>query len=97
MINGLAITAGSNLSFLAIIGKVQPINLARIIVTIRVKQTVNDTNKGIRSIINSFKKLHNASVIEHRIATFYSFHITLKISLNSISFKERARITLTLD
>lgn len=75
----------------------QPISLASIIVNIRVVQTVKATSIGIRSIIISLMKLHNARVIEHNKATRDSFHITLKISLNSISFKDNARITLTLD
>ena len=57
VINGLAITAGSNPIFLAIIGSVQPINLAMIITTINGileidKDAISYTDTNNLEIIN---------------------------------------------
>ena len=48
--NGLAITAGSNPSFLASIGRVDPTNLANIIVIISVRHTTAEVVIPIPSI-----------------------------------------------
>ena len=95
VINGLAITAGSNPSFFANIGRVHPINLAIIITTINVIHTTSDIVTPTLSINISFKKLASARVMLINKDALNSFQITLKISLNSISFKERPLIIVT--
>ena len=92
VINGLAITAGSNPSFLAIIGREQPITLATHTVRTKVEQTTSATLVVTPSISNSFAKLAIARVRPIKNDTLISFQITLKISLNSISFNDSPRI-----
>ena len=63
VINGLAITAGSNPSFLANIGNVHPINLAIITTIINVAHTINAILTSTLSIVNNLTKLASANVI----------------------------------
>ena len=96
VINGDAITAGSKPIFLASIGRVQPTSLATVIVINKVphttKEIVND--KWLNNI--NLAKLAIARVNPHKRATLSSFHITLKVSLYSISSNDNERITDTL-
>ena len=88
VINGLAITAGSNPIFLASIGKVHPITFATIIAINSVEQTTIPTKTSTLSINISFKKFAITNVNPQSTATLTSFQITFKISENSISFKD---------
>ena len=95
VINGLAITAGSNPNLLASIGRKLPINFAISIVTIKVKHTTKAIVILTLSISISFAKLAIAKVIPQRIATLNSFHNTLNESLYSISSNDKLLITDT--
>ena len=59
---GLAITAGSNPTFLANIGNIQPIDLASKIVAHKVIQTVKATKVDTPSITNNLMKLQIAKI-----------------------------------
>ena len=95
VMKGLAITAGSKPIFFASSGSVQPTNFAQNTVTTRVRHMVSATINSRPSKSMSFAKLHTASVIPHTSATLNSFHMTLKMSLNSISPRDMARIMVT--
>ena len=84
VINGLAITAGSNPNFLAPIGKIEPTNLAITTVIAKVIHTARATGTETLSISNSLTKLQTDNTIEQRNATLNSLNTTLNISLNSI-------------
>ena len=90
-------TAGSNPILSATNGSTHPINLANNTTTTRVAQITSATAISNLSTNISFMKLAEASVIPQRAATLISFHMTLNISLNSISPSESPRITETLD
>src|SRR5574344_152707 len=96
VINGLAITAGSNFSFLANKGNVEPITLANITVITKVKQTTPAIFMLTPSINNILAKLASANVTPHKTATLISFHTIFNKSLSSISFKYNLRIIVTL-
>ena len=97
------ITAGSSFNRLAIMGREQPIILAKVTSTIRVRLITRSTFKVTpvipsisRSTNSTLTKLMAARLLPQSRPTRSSFHITLKISRISISFRDRARITVTL-
>ena len=96
VINGLAITAGSNPNFLANIGREQPTILAIDTVNTNVKHTTNATLVVTLSININLTKLAAAKVIPIINETLNSFHITFNKSVNSISLRDKLRIIVTL-
>ena len=91
-IKGLAMTAGSKPILRAIIGREQPISLATVTATIRVRQTTQATGTPVRSNTSIFIKLAPASVTPQNTPTRISFHMTRRISPNSISSKDSPRM-----
>ena len=81
---------------IAIIGSDDPINLATKTVITSVIHTMKATSVDTLSITNNLPKLAIAKVIPQSKLTLISFQITLNVSLNSISSKDKLRITETL-
>ena len=97
VINGLAITAGSNPTFFAKSGSIHPTIFARITVNIMVRATTIAIIGVPPSIKITFSYVAIASTTPQIIATRNSFQIILNMSLNSISSRESPRITVTDD
>ena len=95
VINGLAITAGSNPRRFAPTGSMQPISIAMSTALISVRQMVRATGIARRSKTRSFTKLAAASVSPQKIATLTSFQMTPGTSEYSISPSESPRMTVT--
>ena len=102
VIKGEAMTAGSKPTFFARSGRAQPTSFAAKTVKIRVRQMTAATvrvmglPKSSRSTSISFAKLAAESTTPQTRATRHSFQMTRKRSENSISPRERPRITVTL-
>ena len=104
VINGLAMTAGSKPIFLASRGKVQPMSFAITTVTHIVRLTTKATTTVTDSFPNRrpstsiiFAKQAAERAMPHMKAVASSLRITLPMSLNSTSPRERARMTVTED
>ena len=97
VINGLAITAGSNQIFFAISGSEQPTTFAIKTVTDNEMQTVAAIKTVTLSKIIILTKLQTAKTMPHITATRTSFQISFNISENSISFKDKLLIIATED
>ena len=95
MINGLAITAGSNPSLFARIGSEQPTSFAITTVQRIVRLITSATSMVTLSMRSSLIKFVTASVAPQRTDTLSSFHRTLNVSANVISWSEIPRITVT--
>ena len=102
VMKGEAITAGSKPIFLASSGSIQPTILAANTVHTSVRQmtaatvTVMGLWNTIRSSSISLAKLAPARTVPHSSATRHSFQTTWIRSENSISPRDRPRITVTL-
>ena len=104
VMKGEAMTAGSMPIFSATMGRVQPTTLAHSTVNTRVRQTTRATIGVTSGLCISqwstniiFAKLATARHRPHSTDTRISFHTTAAMSENSISPRDRARITATDD
>ena len=96
VMNGDAITAGSNPIFCAIIGSEHPTIFAKNTVTISVRHTTSATMTGTLSSSIIFANPATASVAPHAKATLISFQMTLNISAHYISSRDSQRMIVTL-
>ena len=97
VINGPAITVGSNPNFFANIGKSEPIDFAAQTVTNNDKLITNAILNPTLSININFPKFTIANAIPARIAVLNSLNTTFNVSLYSMSPSDRARIIVADD
>src|SRR5699024_10756646 len=92
VISGPAIIAGSSLAFLASIGNIPPITLAKVIVHIRVNETNIETGSPTLSKNIHFKKFTEPNIKPTNKDTLNSLNKTFDQSLNLISPVAKPRI-----